>query len=121
MTKRIPTPERINAPAIARLALFIAIILKNTSIATIETTLGCVRVEARHQNLLALDFGLCISLPILRPVEHLSSDEVRKAVQSALAEDLGNGDATTLSTIPPETIARGVMRAREPMVLAGIA
>ena len=54
-------------------------------------------------------------------MEHLSGDEVRKAVQSALAEDIGNGDVTTLSTIPAEAIARGVLRTREPMVLAGIA
>jgi nicotinate-nucleotide pyrophosphorylase (carboxylating) len=51
----------------------------------------------------------------------LSADEIRDAVRSALAEDVGSGDATTLACIPPAATARAVLRAREPLVLAGIA
>src|SRR5437899_1364974 len=54
---------------------------------------------------------------ILRPVEPLSPDEIRKAVQLALAEDIGGGDATTLATVPAEVSARALMRGREPLVL----
>lgn len=54
-------------------------------------------------------------------MERLNVDEIREAVQAALAEDIGSGDVTTLSTIPAEAVPRAVMRAREPMILAGIA
>ena len=46
--------------------------------------------------------------------------EIRRAVRAALAEDIGIGDATTLATVPPSLTARAVMRAREPLVVAGL-
>lgn len=46
--------------------------------------------------------------------------EMRKSVQIALEEDIGSGDVTTLSTVPPEMISRAVMVAREELVLAGL-
>ena len=49
----------------------------------------------------------------------LSAAEIRAAVKAALAEDIGSGDATTLATVPPGLTARAVMRAREPLVVAG--
>ena len=49
----------------------------------------------------------------------LSVKEIRAAVKAALAEDIGSGDATTLATVPPGLTARAVMRAREPLVVAG--
>ena len=39
----------------------------------------------------------------------------------ALAEDVGPGDVTTLATVPETTQAKAVMRAREPLVVAGLA
>lgn len=51
----------------------------------------------------------------------LHPEEVRRAVRAALAEDLGTGDVTTLATVPEEATARAVMRAREPLVVAGLA
>ena len=51
----------------------------------------------------------------------LSSTEVRQAVQLALAEDIGSGDVTTLATVPEAATARAVLRAREPLVVAGLA
>lgn len=51
----------------------------------------------------------------------LSQTEIRRAVRAALAEDLGSGDVTTLATVPAAATARGVMRARQPLVLAGLA
>lgn len=51
----------------------------------------------------------------------MSVSEIRQAVQKALAEDIGSGDATTLATVPETTAARAVMRAREPLVVAGLA
>jgi nicotinate-nucleotide pyrophosphorylase (carboxylating) len=51
----------------------------------------------------------------------LNLDEVSAAVRAALAEDVGNGDVTTLATVPADHRSRAVMRAREPMVLAGLA
>ena len=54
-------------------------------------------------------------------MQPLSRTEIRRAVRAALAEDLGGGDATTLATVPKSTRARAVMRAREPLVVAGLA
>ena len=50
----------------------------------------------------------------------LSAKEIRNAVQAALAEDIGSGDATTLATVPDTATAEAVMRAREPLVVAGL-
>jgi nicotinate-nucleotide pyrophosphorylase (carboxylating) len=51
----------------------------------------------------------------------LSASEIRQAAQLALAEDIGSGDATTLATVPETASAKAVMRAREPLVVAGLA
>ena len=53
-------------------------------------------------------------------METLRKEEIRCAVEAALAEDIGPGDATTLATVPPENQAQAVMAAREPMVAAGL-
>ena len=53
-------------------------------------------------------------------MESLPKEVIRQAVQLALAEDLGTGDVTTNSIIPETTTAKAVMRAREPLMLAGI-
>jgi nicotinate-nucleotide pyrophosphorylase (carboxylating) len=50
----------------------------------------------------------------------LSAAEIRRAVQAALAEDIGSGDATTLAIVPEAATAKAVMRAREPLVVAGL-
>ncbi len=50
----------------------------------------------------------------------LTTAEIRRAVRAALAEDLGSGDATTLATVPPNAKSVALMRAREPLVVAGI-
>jgi nicotinate-nucleotide pyrophosphorylase (carboxylating) len=54
-------------------------------------------------------------------VQSLDPEEVRRTVQLALAEDVGEGDVTTLATIPPSARARARMRAREPLTVAGLA
>ena len=51
----------------------------------------------------------------------LSASEIRQAIQTALAEDIGTGDATTLAVVPEIATANAVMRAREPLVVAGLA
>jgi len=51
----------------------------------------------------------------------LTDVEIRAAVRAALAEDLGPGDATTLATVPADARARAVLRARQPLTLAGVA
>jgi nicotinate-nucleotide pyrophosphorylase (carboxylating) len=50
----------------------------------------------------------------------LSAKEIRRAVQNALAEDIGSGDATTLAIVSKTATARAVMRAREPLIVAGL-
>jgi nicotinate-nucleotide pyrophosphorylase (carboxylating) len=50
----------------------------------------------------------------------LTAAEIRRAVRAALAEDLGGGDATTLATVPPNAKSTALMRAREPLVVAGM-
>jgi nicotinate-nucleotide pyrophosphorylase (carboxylating) len=51
----------------------------------------------------------------------LTKDEIIRAVQLALDEDIGSGDATTLATIPASQTSRANMVAREPLVVAGLA
>ena len=45
---------------------------------------------------------------------------VRRVINDALAEDVGPGDVTSLAVIPEDLRFRGVMAAREEMVVAGI-
>jgi len=54
-------------------------------------------------------------------VPSLGNEEVRSAVRSALAEDIGEGDVTTLATVPETARAQALLRAREPLVAAGLA
>src|SRR5436853_7565276 len=58
---------------------------------------------------------------ILFAVEALTTEEICRAVQLALAEDIGAGDVTTLATVPESATANAVLRAREPLVVAGLA
>lgn len=51
----------------------------------------------------------------------LSREEIRAAVRAALREDVGPGDVTTLATVPQTARLVVVMRAREPMTVAGLA
>ena len=51
----------------------------------------------------------------------LSDAEIRAAVTTALTEDVGSGDVTSLATVPANATFSVVMRAREPLVVAGIA
>jgi nicotinate-nucleotide pyrophosphorylase (carboxylating) len=53
-------------------------------------------------------------------VQSLRAEEIRRAVKTALAEDLGPGDVTTLATVPKTAAISAVMRAREPLVVAGL-
>lgn len=57
----------------------------------------------------------------LSSLEPLRPEEIRRAVQMALAEDIGSGDVTSLAVIPEDALAGAVMRAREPLVVAGLA
>jgi len=46
--------------------------------------------------------------------------ELQRIVETALREDIGTGDVTTLSTVDPTTISRAELVAKEDFVLAGI-
>jgi nicotinate-nucleotide pyrophosphorylase (carboxylating) len=61
-------------------------------------------------------FSICLHFDGVK----LSAAEIRRAVQLALAEDIGSGDATTLATVPANAKAKAVLRARELLVVAGI-
>lgn len=54
-------------------------------------------------------------------MEPLSAEEIRRAVQTALAEDIGPGDATTLAIVPENAVINAMMAAREDLVVAGLA
>lgn len=54
-------------------------------------------------------------------VQPLSIEEARRAAQLALAEDIGEGDVTTLAIVPDSVSAAAVLRARQPLVVAGLA
>jgi nicotinate-nucleotide pyrophosphorylase (carboxylating) len=64
---------------------------------------------------------LCFrALPHLPGMQPLDPDEIRRAVQAALAEDIGSGDVTTLATVPENAQVTVVMRARDVLVAAGL-
>jgi nicotinate-nucleotide pyrophosphorylase (carboxylating) len=46
--------------------------------------------------------------------------EILESIQRALAEDIGTGDATTLSIVPPEATMRGQIIAKQEGVIAGL-
>jgi nicotinate-nucleotide pyrophosphorylase (carboxylating) len=56
----------------------------------------------------------------LAAVISLSAQEIRDAVRTALAEDVGPGDVTTEATVPEDTPAKGRMVARQALTLAGV-
>ena len=51
----------------------------------------------------------------------LTTEEITGAVRAALAEDIGVGDMTTLATVPETATAEALLRAREPLVVCGLA
>ena len=53
-------------------------------------------------------------------MEALSAEEIQRAVELALEEDIGSGDVTTMATVPPSRQAAAAMVAREALVVAGI-
>jgi len=53
-------------------------------------------------------------------MHRLSPDTYRDIVRRALAEDVGEGDVTTLATVPANQAARGVFLVKAPCVLAGV-
>ena len=50
----------------------------------------------------------------------LARDDYLQLVRSALAEDVGSGDVTTMSLITKDSFASGVIVAKEPLVMAGV-
>ncbi|MBM3151525.1 MAG: carboxylating nicotinate-nucleotide diphosphorylase [Chloroflexi bacterium] len=46
--------------------------------------------------------------------------EILDSIQRALAEDIGAGDATTLSIVPPDAIMRGQILAKQDGIVAGL-
>jgi nicotinate-nucleotide pyrophosphorylase (carboxylating) len=50
----------------------------------------------------------------------LSAQEIREAVRLALAEDIQTGDVTTLAIVPEDAPGTALLRAREPLVVAGL-
>jgi nicotinate-nucleotide pyrophosphorylase (carboxylating) len=53
-------------------------------------------------------------------VQPLAIEEIRAAVRLALAEDIGSGDVTASATVPERAAVQAVVRAREPLVVAGL-
>jgi nicotinate-nucleotide pyrophosphorylase (carboxylating) len=58
---------------------------------------------------------------MLRVMDSLPQDLITSHVRAALAEDVGDGDVTTLATVPEDATARAVMAAREELVVCGLA
>jgi nicotinate-nucleotide pyrophosphorylase (carboxylating) len=63
----------------------------------------------------------CLDLIHCSPMGSLTNEEIRDAVKFALAEDIGSGDVTTLATVPESATIKAVMKAREPLTVAGLA
>src|SRR5688572_25808427 len=53
-------------------------------------------------------------------MERVPMDQIKRIVHSAVAEDVGSGDATSLATIPEEVQAKAFMIAREPLIVSGL-
>lgn len=53
-------------------------------------------------------------------VQPLPKDLIESMVKTALTEDIGSGDATTLATVPASLPARAQMVAREELIVAGL-
>jgi nicotinate-nucleotide pyrophosphorylase (carboxylating) len=64
---------------------------------------------------------LALHLRHARGVKSLAVEEIHRAVALALAEDVGSGDVTTLAAVPETAQAKAAVRAREPLVVAGLA
>ena len=56
----------------------------------------------------------------LRLLYYLTESSLRRLVERSLEEDLGRGDVTTDSLIPPDATGRAVFRSRSPGVIAGL-
>ena len=50
----------------------------------------------------------------------LDAAEIQKLIDTAIAEDIGDGDITSQAVIPPGTIFQGLMAARQDLVCAGL-
>ncbi len=50
----------------------------------------------------------------------MHNQAVKALIQTALNEDIGSGDITTDNLIAPDLAGRGVLIAKEPLVLAGM-
>ena len=57
---------------------------------------------------------------MLLAMDLLPPELVLRHVRTALMEDVGSGDVTTLATVPETAIARAVMVAREELVVCGM-
>src|SRR5262245_42324663 len=53
-------------------------------------------------------------------MEPVPAAEIQRVIELALAEDVGAGDITTVSTVPAGAMARAQMVAREPLVVSGL-
>lgn len=74
------------------------------------------RVRAAHK----FRFSLRRPFPNLAAMSLLSPNLVLQHVRAALAEDVRDGDVTTLSTVPASAVSRAVMAAREELVVCGL-
>lgn len=59
-------------------------------------------------------------MPVIAPIAAPDIAEVRRVIAAALAEDVGPGDVTSQTVIPESLVFRGVMAAREDMVVCGL-
>lgn len=52
---------------------------------------------------------------------HDQAQQIQDIIRNALAEDIGDGDVTTLNTIPEDSLVKGEFLTKEPGVVAGLA
>lgn len=61
-----------------------------------------------------------VVIPHAGPVDALPNDLIQEAVERALREDVGDGDATSLATVPEDARCAALMNARGAMTVCGI-
>lgn len=54
-------------------------------------------------------------------MDEFGAEQARPAIVAALAEDVGEGDLTTLATVPGDRLGEATIATREPVTLAGLA
>ena len=78
-----------------------------------------MRQTDTRYSVLNTQFGICYFC-LMKPINYLQHPDFERLIREALAEDVGTGDHTTLSTIPATAVSAAKCLVKEAGVIAGI-